>query len=67
MTKLRLARVARGFRQSDIQSLSSGAIPQQRLSELERGMPARPEEARVLSEVFNLPVSKLGIKLAKGQ
>lgn len=66
MTKLRLARLERGFRQSDIQSLSSGVIPQQRLSEIERGMPAKPAEARILSEVFNLPIADLGINLAEG-
>lgn len=65
ISKLRIARVSLGLTQTDVASLSVGRIPQHRLSELERGMPARPEEAAVLEGLLGLPVSELGIRVRK--
>jgi len=38
VTKLRIARLSSGLKQTDVQSLTVGLIQQGRLSEIERGM-----------------------------
>jgi len=65
VTKLRIARLSSGLRQDDVQSLTVGLIRQGRLSEIERGMPAKPEEAKVLSSIFGLPIDELGLTLTE--
>lgn len=65
MTKLRIVRLSRGLRQADIQRLTVGLIRQHRLSEIERGMPAKPEEAQALSNIFNLPINEMGLTLVE--
>jgi hypothetical protein len=65
MTKLRITRLSLGLRQTDIQSITKGVIQQHRLSEIERGLPAKLEEAEALSEVFGLPVAELGLNLSE--
>jgi transcriptional regulator with XRE-family HTH domain len=64
ISKLRIARVSLGLTQTNVSSLSGGLIPQHRVSELERGMPAKPEEAATLLALLGLPIKELGVNLS---
>ena len=66
VSKLRIARVSMGLTQTDVASLSFNKIPQHRVSALERGMPAKPEEAQALSDFFGLPAAELGVRIEEG-
>jgi transcriptional regulator with XRE-family HTH domain len=59
MTAIRIERIKRGLRQSDVASMTGGIIPQHRLSLLERGVRPRPEEAKVLADVFQMEPGEL--------
>lgn len=58
-TPLKMERVKRGWRQSDIEKLTQGGIPQNRYSLIERGIAPRPGEVDTLSKIFGLPPENL--------
>lgn len=65
LTKLHLARLKNGLRQIDIERLSLGAVKQRRFSDIERGMAAKPDEAKTLSEIFGISPKELGVSLSE--
>jgi len=59
LTKIKLERIQRGLRQSDVAALTGGIVPQHRLSLLERGVKPRPDEAQALAQAFQVEASEL--------
>jgi hypothetical protein len=62
-SKLRMSRLGLGLTQSQLSALSFGFIPQHRLSELERGMPCRPDESEFLQTFFEQSCAELGLRV----
>ena len=54
LTKIKLERLNRGLRQTDIAALTGGIVPQHRFSLLERGVKPRPEEAQALAAALGI-------------
>lgn len=59
LTKIKLERLNRGLRQADVAALTGGAVPQHRLSLLERGIRPRPDEAAALAQAFQVRPEEL--------
>jgi transcriptional regulator with XRE-family HTH domain len=59
LTKVKLERIQRGLRQSDVATMTEGIVPQHRLSLLERGVRPRPEEIKALADAFQLDPAEL--------
>ena len=59
LTKIKLERIQRDLRQSDVAALTGGIVPQHRLSLLERGVRPRPEEVKALADAFQLDPAEL--------
>ena len=59
LTKVKLERIQRGLRQSDVATMTEGIVPQHRLSLLERGVRPRPEEVKALSDAFKVNPEEL--------
>ena len=59
LTKIKLERLNRGLRQADVAAMTGGAVPQHRLSLLERGIRPRPDEVRALADVFQVEPGEL--------
>jgi transcriptional regulator with XRE-family HTH domain len=59
MTTVKIERIKRGLRQTDVATLTGGIVPQHRLSLLERGVRPRPEEIKALSDAFQLDPAEL--------
>lgn len=59
LTKIKLERIQRDLRQSDVAALTGGIVPQHRLSLLERGVRPRPEEIKALADAFQLDPAEL--------
>jgi DNA-binding XRE family transcriptional regulator len=59
LTKVKLERIQRGLRQTDVAALTQGEVPQYRLSLIERGVTPLPNEAKALADVFKVEVEEL--------
>jgi hypothetical protein len=59
VSRLKMERVARGWRQKDVEKNSAGAILQERYSQIERGWPCKPDEQIVLAHIFGVDVVEL--------
>lgn len=59
VTKLRIERIKRGWKQWDVTRRTFGFVNQCRVSLLERGLPPKPVEAAALATLFNVPPTEL--------
>ena len=59
LTKVKLERIQRGLRQSDVTALTKGKVPQHRLSLLERGVTPNSDEVKALADAFNVNPEEL--------
>jgi transcriptional regulator with XRE-family HTH domain len=59
LTKIRIERLQRGLRQTDVVEMVSGVVQQYRLSLIERGIVPNPDEAKALAEAFGTKPEEL--------
>jgi transcriptional regulator with XRE-family HTH domain len=59
MTTIKIERIKRGLRQTDVATMTEGIVPQHRLSLLERGVRPRPEEVKALADAFKMNPEEL--------
>jgi transcriptional regulator with XRE-family HTH domain len=59
LTKIKLERIKKGLRQTDVASLTKGKIPQHRLSLIERGVTPTPDEVKALATAFGVSPEEL--------